>query len=138
MAPITDLTKGLPRKFMWTKDDNGAFLKLNLVLTAVLVLTMSDYSEEFVIVCCVSGIGVGATFVQGGDTPSTQKTVAYFSQKLTSRQKRYSVTDCLAILLAIEKFRQFTQGTNFTVIMDHFALQWLLAMKTPVSNRLCR
>jgi hypothetical protein len=140
MAPITDLTKGLPRKFVWTKEANNAFLQLKSILTAAPVLTMPEYSEEFVIFCDASDIGVGATLAQGGETPQTQRTVAYFSQKLTSCQKRYSVTEreCLAVLLAIGKFRHFIQGTHFTVITDHSALQWLLAMKTPVSNRLCR
>jgi hypothetical protein len=42
------------------------------------------------------------------------------------------------VLLAIGKFRHFIQDTHFTVITDHSALQWLLSMKTLVSNRFCR
>jgi hypothetical protein len=77
MAPITDPTKGLPRKFVWTKEGNGKFfLKLKLVPT------MLNYSEEFVMFCDVSGIGVGATLLQDGKNPSTQRMVAYFFQKL--------------------------------------------------------
>jgi hypothetical protein len=36
MAPITDLTKGLPRKFVWIKEANDAFLQLKSILTAAL------------------------------------------------------------------------------------------------------
>jgi hypothetical protein len=142
MAPITDPTKGLPRKFVWTKEANGSFLKLKLVPTAKLVLIMLDYSEEFVMFCDVSGIGVGVTLLQDGKNPSTQRMVAYFFQKLHILPKTVSLQcherKCLAVLFAIEKFRHFIKDTHFTVITNHSALQWLLAMKTPVLNRLCR
>jgi hypothetical protein len=35
MASITDLTKGLSRKYVWTKEANDAFLKLKSAIEAV-------------------------------------------------------------------------------------------------------
>jgi hypothetical protein len=61
MAPITDLTKG----FVWTKEANDIILQLKSILTAAPVWSMPDYSEEFVIFCDASRIGVGATLAQG-------------------------------------------------------------------------
>jgi RNase H-like domain found in reverse transcriptase/Integrase zinc binding domain/Reverse transcriptase (RNA-dependent DNA polymerase)/Integrase core domain len=138
MAPITDLTKGSPKKFNWTNEANDAFTKLKTILTAEPILTMPNYGKPFVLFSDASDIGVGAMLAQGEGT--NQKAVAYFSQKLTPCQRRYSVTEreCLAVLLAVEKFRHYLLGSHFTVITDHSALQWLLALKTPVSNRLCR
>jgi RNase H-like domain found in reverse transcriptase/Reverse transcriptase (RNA-dependent DNA polymerase) len=138
MAPITDLTKGSTKKFTWTNEANEAFTQLKRILTAESILTMPDYEKEFVLFSDASDIGVGAMLAQG--ERNNQKAVAYFSQKLTSCQKRYSVTEreCLAVLLAVEKFRHYLLGSHFTVVTDHSALQWLLALKTPVSSRLCR
>jgi RNase H-like domain found in reverse transcriptase/Integrase zinc binding domain/Reverse transcriptase (RNA-dependent DNA polymerase)/Integrase core domain len=138
MAPITDLTKNPNKKFVWTEEANQALIKLKSLLTAEPILTMPDYGKEFTLYTDASDIGVGAMLAQGED--SDQKTVAYFSQKLNPCQTRYSVTEreCLAVLLAIEKFRHYLLGSHFTVVTDHSALQWLLALKTPVSNRLCR
>jgi RNase H-like domain found in reverse transcriptase/Integrase zinc binding domain/Reverse transcriptase (RNA-dependent DNA polymerase)/Integrase core domain len=138
MAPITDLTKGPTKKFIWTKEANDALTQLKTILTAEPILTMPDYQKEFILFSDASDIGVGAMLSQGEG--KDQKAVAYFSQKLTSCQKRYSVTEreCLAVLLAVEKFRHYLLGSHFTVVTDHSALQWLLALKTPISNRLCR
>jgi RNase H-like domain found in reverse transcriptase/Integrase zinc binding domain/Reverse transcriptase (RNA-dependent DNA polymerase)/Integrase core domain len=138
MAPITDLTKNPNKKFVWTEEANKALLKLKSLLTAEPILTMPDYGKEFTLFTDASDIGVGAMLAQGEG--SEQKTVAYFSQKLNPCQTRYSVTEreCLAVLLAIEQFRHYLLGFHFTVVTDHSALQWLLALKTPVSNRLCR
>jgi RNase H-like domain found in reverse transcriptase/Integrase zinc binding domain/Integrase core domain len=138
MAPITDLTKNPTKKFVWTEAADQALSKIKALLTAEPILTMPDYNTGFVLFTDASDIGVGAMLAQG-EGPE-QKTVAYFSQKLNPCQTRYSVTEreCLAVLLAIEKFRHYLLGSHFTVITDHSALQWLLALKTPVSNRLCR
>jgi RNase H-like domain found in reverse transcriptase/Reverse transcriptase (RNA-dependent DNA polymerase)/Integrase zinc binding domain/Integrase core domain len=138
MAPITDLTKNPTKKFTWTEEANKALLKLKTLLTAEPILTMPDYEKEFTLFTDASDIGVGAMLAQGEGLD--QKTIAYFSQKLDPCQSRYSATEreCLAVLLAIEKFRHYLLGYHFTVVTDHSALQWLLALKTPVSNRLCR
>lgn len=55
------------------------------------------------------------------------------SAKLNAAQRNYHVTEreCLAVLTAIEKCRQYIEGTKFTVITDHASLVWLKNYKDP-------
>lgn len=55
------------------------------------------------------------------------------SQKFTSAQRKYSTTErtCLGVLAAIEHFRPYVEGTEFTVITDHASLIWLQNLKNP-------
>lgn len=61
------------------------------------------------------------------------------SQKFSQTQKKYHVTEleCLAVILAIEKFRPYVEGSQFRVITDHHSLLWLKNLKDP-NGRLAR
>lgn len=45
--------------------------------------------------------------------------------------------ECLAVVFAIDKFRGYVEGTNFTIITDHHSLKWLHNLKNP-TPRLAR
>lgn len=57
--------------------------------------------------------------------------IAFYSQKLNSSQKNYTVTEkeCLAAVLAIRKFRPYVEMMPFTIITDHASLKWLMPLK---------
>lgn len=59
-----------------------------------------------------------------------RRTIAYFSKKLSSTQKKYSATEreCLAVLLAIEHFKHFVEGSRFVVQTDAMSLTFLRTM----------
>ena len=61
------------------------------------------------------------------------------SAKFSAAQRKYSTTEreCLAVITAIEKFRQYIEGTKFKVVTDHASLLWLKNLKDP-TGRLCR
>lgn len=42
--------------------------------------------------------------------------------------------ECKAILFGIESFREYIEGTHFTVISDHAPLQWLHSLKKPTGK----
>lgn len=73
---------------------------------------------------------------QDGDK---ERVIAYMSQKLNSSQQKYQTTEreCLAVIVAVEKFRPYIEGTSFTVVTDHASLCWLQNLKDP-SGRLAR
>lgn len=136
-APITALLKKNVKKFEWTAEANEAFVKIKSALTSAPILANPDYNRPFIIQSDASDVGMGAILVQGEG--EDEKVIAYFSQKLSSAQRKYQTTEreCLAVILAVEKFRPYIEGTQFTVITDHASLVWLKNLKDP-SGRLGR
>lgn len=85
--------------------------------------------------CIISG---GAA-VLSQEFEDGERAIRYYSVKFTPQQQNYSASEreCLAVLSAIEKFRPYIEGVNFTVVTDHSALKWLMTMKDP-KGRLAR
>lgn len=136
VAPITDLLKKSV-KFIWTDEAQAAFVRVKEVLSTKPVLANPDFKEPFIIHADSSGVGMGAVLCQGKE--NEQRIIASMSQKFSSAQKKYTVTEqeCLAVLTAIYKFRPYIEGVHFTVITDHASLLWLQNLKDP-AGRLAR
>lgn len=136
-TPMTELLKKEKTRFSWTEAANDAFEKLKQMLVSVPVLATPDYTLPFVVQTDASDVGIGAVLTQ--EQEGAERVIAYMSQKLSSAQRKYHVTEreCLAVLLAIEKFRPYIEGVHFTVITDHASLLWLQNLKEP-TGRLAR
>lgn len=133
-APLTNLIKKNCTKIEWTSEAQYALDQIKEVLTASPILANPNYDQPFIIQTDASDTGMGAILVQGeGDE---EKVVAYWSQKLSSAQRKYQTTEreCLAVILAIEKFRPYIEGVKFTVITDHASLLWLRNLKDPTGR----
>lgn len=138
IAPITELIKSNSKnKFIWTEAAQKAFEEIIERLVSTPILANPDFSKEFIIQTDASDVGVGAVLVQGEGLD--ERVIAYFSKKLTKASQKYQVTEreCLAVILAVEKFRPYIEGTSFKVITDHASLCWLQNLKDPV-GRLAR
>lgn len=133
-APLTELLKKNKGKFVWNEKAEESFEALKKILTSNPVLKNPDYTKPFIVQCDASDHGVGAVLVQGEG--EDEHTIAYMSQKLSATQKKYHTTEreCLAVILAIEKFRPYIEGTKFTVITDHASLRWLQNLKDPAGR----
>jgi len=61
------------------------------------MLVNPNFSQPFQLQTDASNVGVGAVLSQGGDN---DRPIAYFSQKLLNREKKYSTLEkeCLAAL----------------------------------------
>lgn len=137
-APITELLKTKTKsKFHWTPEAQTAFDALKTQLVQAPILANPDFTQPFTIQTDASDTGVGAILTQG--EKEAERVIAYFSKKLTRTQRAYMVTEreCLAVILALEKFRPYIEGTAFTVITDHASLCWLQDLKDP-AGRLAR
>lgn len=133
-VPITDLLKKSKKKFVWTEEAEEAFSELKSVLTSAPVLANPDFSRPFTIESDASDTAVGAALVQDyeGDT----RVVAYFSKKLSRTQRAYSSVEkeCLGVLLAIENFRHYVEGSRFRVVTDARSLLWLFTIGVESGN----
>lgn len=136
-APLTDTLKK-SKKFMITSDAVQSFENLKKALTTAPVLRHADFSKRFYIQCDASDYGIGAVLYQLNEK-NEEHPIAFYSQKLNSCQRNYSVTEkeCLAAVLAIKKFRPYVEMMPFTVITDHASLKWLMTLKD-LSGRLAR
>lgn len=134
VAPISDLLKKNPKKFLWTEAAEEAFQNLKSALVSAPILMNPDFSQPFTIESDASDNAVGAALVQ--NVEGNTRVVAYFSKKLSSTQRRYASVEkeCLGVLLAIEHFRHFVEGTRFKVVTDARSLLWLFTIGIESGN----
>lgn len=118
--PLTELLKkDVP--FQWSISEQHAFDQIKQLLVQAPVLALPDFSKEFVVETDASGSGIGAVLMQG-DHP-----LAFISKSLCPRSQAMSTyeKECTAVLLAVEKWRQYLQHAPFTIFTDHRSLTHL-------------
>jgi transposase InsO family protein len=127
--------KGVP--FIWGPEQEAAFEDLRLVLSTDVILAYPDFGRPFRLETDASSYGLGAILAQ--EVNGDWRPVAYASRALSKAEQNYSATECecLAIVWAIEKFRPYIHGDDFTVVTDHSALRWLMT-RPDITGRLGR
>ena len=82
------------------------------------VLAVPNFDIPFVLETDASDYGIGAVLMQANHP------VAYLSKHLCPRSQAMSVyeKECLAILMAIEKWRPYLQHKKFLIRTDHKSL----------------
>jgi len=130
-APLNKLlTKGI--KYLWTALHESSFVRLKEALAADCLRNHFDNTRECELYTDCSDYACGAVLSQK-DEANNDRVLGYFSKTLSLAERNYSVyqKECLAILRAIEFFKQYLQGTHFTVYTDHFSLASILNWKDP-------
>lgn len=118
--PLTILLKkGVP--FHWTQNEQQAFLNLKQALILAPVLALPDFTQKFVVETDACDVGVGAVLMQKGHP------ISYVSKALGPRNQTLSVyeKEYLAILLAVEQWRQYLQLSEFVIKTDQRSLACL-------------
>lgn len=143
VAPISDILKGVKKdqpvkKFVWTQAANNAFEQIKGKLISAPILANPDFDLPFTVQTDSSDRAIGAVLTQ--EQNGVERVIAYYSQKLTSAQRKYAATEreCLAVLMAIRHFRCYIEGVHFNVQTDCSAVTWIQNLKADGTNRLSR
>nr|XP_051211131.1 uncharacterized protein LOC127328578 [Lolium perenne] len=115
--PLTNLLKkNVP--FVWSPVVDDAFQTLKRALVQAPVLALPDFQQEFVIEMDACATGIGAVLMQHGHP------LTFLSRALGPKNQALSIYDkeCLAILLAIEKWKSYLQHAPFVIHTDQRSL----------------
>ena len=102
-------------EFLWSPECTRAFSQLKRLLTTAPVLRFPDFARQFILHCDASGTAVGAVLTQVDDE-GVEHPVKFLSKALSPAQCKYSIgeLECLAVLLAIRKWKKFIAGTTIS------------------------
>jgi hypothetical protein len=91
--------------FQWSSTAEETFQLLKQKLVEALVLAVPNFNKQFIMETDASDYGIGAMLMQD------QHPIVYLSKALGPRNQALSVyeKECLAILLAIDKWRPYLQ-----------------------------
>ena len=95
---------------------------------------MPCFDKEFILETDACDYGIGAVLSQEQDGQA--RPIEYFSKHLNKAQRNYSASEkeLYAIFAAIEHFKQYLFGREFTVVSDNQPLKWLLTAAQPASR----
>jgi hypothetical protein len=90
-------------------------------MTTTPVLSLPDFEKQFVIETDACETGIGAVLSQGGHPIAfMSKALSVANQKLSTYEK-----ECLAILMAVDKWRSYLSRHPFLIETDHKSLSHL-------------
>jgi hypothetical protein len=115
--PLTQLLKK-GTQCQWTSQANEAFELLKQALSTAPVLSIPDFGKQFIIEIDASDMGMGAVLMLDGH-PVSFLSKAFFpkNQALTTYEK-----ECLALVMAVDKWRSYLLGKEFILRTDYRSL----------------
>lgn len=131
--------KKIPKKdFFWTSDCQKALESVKNSLVNAVTLTFPQENSPLSITTDASDFAMGAVLQQ--KVENQWQPLAFYSQKLSEPQKKYSAFDreLLGIFSAIKHFRHFVEARDFFVLTDHKPLVNAISSKTERSPRQSR
>ena len=138
--PLRPLLKK-DKTWNWEEKHEKAFKEINEQVKRVTEVGHFKKSENIRIVCDASKAGLGAVLQQQDEIG--WRPIHFASRFLTPLEENYSINELelLAVVWAIEHFKNYLYGIKFQVVSDHKALATVLkgnkGNKT-YSNRLTR
>ena len=134
-APLTDLTSRKTNEFFpnivkpWTEKQEQAFQALKKRLVSRPILRYPDFNKSFYIMTDASLSGLSGILSQFHD--GKEVVIAYASRRLRENERNYSIIELetLAVLFALQQFKQYVYGRHFHLITDSKSLLWLNSMK---------
>jgi hypothetical protein len=113
------LTQLLTKKgFNWTQEATVAFHQLKTAMISTPGLALPDFNLLLTVETDACDTGVGAVLMQRGHPIAyMRKALGIVNRKLSLYEKEF-----LAIIMAIDKWRQYLQIGPFTILTDHKSL----------------
>ncbi|CDJ46910.1 hypothetical protein EBH_0069490, partial [Eimeria brunetti] len=122
--------------FVWTGKHTAAVEALKHTLVNYTTLQTPDAKKPYLLRTDAPGYAVGSVLEQDG------KPLGFMCMKMSPAEQRYPVYDqeLLALIRALEKWRQRLLVPTVIAYTDHRALQYLTKMKTtkPIRPRVAR
>jgi hypothetical protein len=136
LQPLTDLLRGNPKTLEWTASAADAFAAVKAALVAAVPLSHPAPEATLALAVDASDSHVGSILQLLENR--AWRPLAFFSQKLTPTQVRYSTFDreLLAAYSSVRHFRVLQEGRKFRILTDHKPLVSAMNRVTPPwSNR---
>ncbi|OXA47645.1 Retrovirus-related Pol polyprotein from transposon opus [Folsomia candida] len=133
-APLYRLLRKKVR-FVWGPEQVDAFNRIKKSMTSNVMLHGLDYNLPIYVRTDSSDIGLGAVLVQYFN--GKERPIYFASKSLSDCDKKLPGSadkECLAIVWAINKFKDFLWGAKFTVLTDNQALTKLRSMHNKSRN----
>nr|VZI26228.1 unnamed protein product [Spirometra erinaceieuropaei] len=126
MLPLTDMLSGPKGPLELTGEALTAFERIKNSLAYATLPTHPAPEAQLSRMVDASTVAVGAVLQQ--HLAGSTQPLAFFSNKLLPAETRYSTfgRELLAIYLAMNHFRHFLEGRDFTVFTDHKPLNFAL------------
>ena len=116
-------------KWEWTKEHEEAFTKVNEAVKGVRKLRHFKRNVPLRVICDAGKEGLGAVLQQKEGAEWT--VINFASRFLTSLETKYSIheLELLAVVWAVEQFRNYIYGMQFTVVANVQAVVNILKSK---------
>jgi len=100
-------------------------IKDKMVIASILIFL--DWKKEFHVHVDASCIALGALSVQPREG-DIDHPIAFASHKLSKAERNYSMTEWkgLAMVYALQNFRNYLLGVHFKMFIDHSMLKYLV------------
>ena len=114
---------------VWLPEHDTAIAKIKAVLSSPPFLKLPNYDYPFKVGTDASNCGVGGVLYQ--EYNDKKHYICLMSKALTPAQRNYPATkkELLAIVLALQHFREWIWGAHFELYTDHMSLVYLLSAK---------
>ncbi len=113
---------------VWRQAQQEVFDIIKNKLVTEPIRAHPDFNKSFKLYTDASDTGLGAVLAQD-DKGGKERVIAYEARRLSVLEWNYPTTEkeCLAVIWAIQKFKQYLGGwIPFTVYTDHAALKILM------------
>lgn len=120
-APLTKLLRKTA-SFDWRPEHQRASEEVKKVLTSNPILATFEYSDPSALITDANKSGLAGMSLHRQE--NDWKIVICCSRRLDRHEENYSISEieCLAIVFALYKLRNYLLGKEFIVITDHCAL----------------